>query len=265
MIFNDNCTACGLCKTECTMHSINIVNNKATLLGSCINCGHCYSVCPNDAIIWENKNTGTTPLSKIIYNRRSVRQYENKPVPKEIINEIIKNASAYPSAVNQKSTEICVVCEPEKLKTIKLSVMKALKDKFKLLDLPLAKSVAKIFLGDNYNKIIRYKKLFDNMSEENDGITFHAPCLIFVHANKNKIFIDEDCHYLAYNIVLLAEEAGLGSCFMGFIRGHIPNSVKKLLGIPKENKIFSVFTLGYPKVDFLKPVPQKIVKTNYII
>ncbi|MBQ7258215.1 MAG: nitroreductase family protein [Abditibacteriota bacterium] len=261
MIINNKCTGCGICKKECTMHSIDITDNKATLLGSCINCGHCFAVCPNEAIDLEMPYLPTTPLSKILYFRRSLRQYENKLIPKEVLDEIISNASAYPSAVNQKCASVTIVCDPILLKTVRLSVMNTLKDKFKLLNYGPIRFFAKLFLGDNFKKVIRYKKLFDNMSEECDGITFHAPCLVFVHGNKNKIFIDEDCHYLAYNIVLLANEAGLGSCFMGFIRGHINKKTKKLLNIPKDDKIYSVFTLGYPSVEFLRPVPQEKVKT----
>ena len=265
MIFNnEKCIGCGLCANECAMHSISLENNKANLMGSCIMCGHCYAVCPSNAIEWDYSILPDTPLSEILFNRRSLRQYTDQKVSKELLEKIIKRASAYPSATNQKSAEITVVTNYDTIKIIKLDVMNSLKNKFKILNNPIACFIAKLILKDNFKRIVRYKKLFDSMSEENDGITFNAPCLVFVHGSKKGIFIDEDTHYIAYNMVLLANEEGLGSCFMGFIRGHLSKKIKNILGIPKNHIVYSVFTLGYPNINFLRPVPQETIKNKII-
>lgn len=258
-INKEYCVGCGACVRECPMHSFSLKDGKADFEGNCIKCGHCYAVCPIEAIEWDYSEKPTSPLSRYIYARRSVRRFEETEISGETLRNILSRSSAYPSATNQKCVSVTVVTDKALLKEIKLDVMNNLKAKFRLLDNEYVNKAAEFVMGDNYQRAVRYKKLFDSMDEENDGITFNAPCLVFVHGNRKKICMDEDAHYFAYNVILTAMEEGLGSCFMGFIKGYMSKSLRKKLSVPNENKIYSVFVLGYPKDGFIRSVPQPMV------
>ena len=48
-----------------------------------------------------------------IHTRRSIREYQNKAVPEELVTEMLKAAMAAPSARNQQSWEFVVITEQE--------------------------------------------------------------------------------------------------------------------------------------------------------
>ena len=51
-----------------------------------------------------------------IHTRRSVREYQDKPVPEELVTEILKAAMAAPSAGNQQPWEFVVITDTGLLK-----------------------------------------------------------------------------------------------------------------------------------------------------
>lgn len=46
------CSGCGLCKSRCPVHAIDIRENKAVLVlpETCLYCGICEEVCPESAL-----------------------------------------------------------------------------------------------------------------------------------------------------------------------------------------------------------------------
>ncbi|MCL2142192.1 MAG: nitroreductase family protein [Methanimicrococcus sp.] len=56
--------------------------------------------------------------NKAIYTRRSIRKYQNKPVPKELIEEAVKAAMFAPSARNQQPWEFIIIDKRELLNEI---------------------------------------------------------------------------------------------------------------------------------------------------
>jgi nitroreductase len=53
-----------------------------------------------------------------IHTRRSIREYQEKPVPEELVTEILKAAMMAPSARNQQPWEFVVITDPEIRKKI---------------------------------------------------------------------------------------------------------------------------------------------------
>jgi len=51
-----------------------------------------------------------------IHTRRSIREYQEKPVPQELVTELLKAAMAAPSAGNQQPWEYLVITDREILK-----------------------------------------------------------------------------------------------------------------------------------------------------
>ena len=260
----EKCSGCGLCAEECPVKAVRAGDFGRFIENNCIGCGHCYAVCPSMAVESEYEILPDSAISEILFNRRSVRHFSDREVSRETVEKIIERSCAYPSATNQKCVKITAVTDREILKKIKMDVMANLKNKFRFLDYGIIRFFAKIILGSNYGRVLKYKKLFDSMDEEHDGITFNAPVIVFVHGDRRKIMIDEDAHYVAYNMVLNAAEMGLGTCFMGFVRGYMSRKMKLSLGIGKNHNIYSVFVLGMPDVKFLRPVPQPMTDNNIL-
>jgi len=75
-----------------------------------------------------------------------------------------------------------------------------------------------------------------------------------------------DAAIASTQMILLAETLGLGTCYIGFLIWAIENSgeLKKKLGIPPENKALVAFTVGYPKIEFLRFVARNPAKVNWV-
>ena len=50
---------------------------------------------------------------EIIHTRRSIREYQDKPIPEKLITEVLKAAMAAPSARNQQPWEFVIITDAE--------------------------------------------------------------------------------------------------------------------------------------------------------
>lgn len=136
-IDNGNCTACGICGTICPRHIIETFEEKEEKhtrvsqerMELCMVCGHCTAVCPSDAIRVEGldfdafKPVGTLEITEdglltLMEQRRSVRRYRDKPVPRETLNRIIEACHRAPTGTGRQSTGVLVIDKPETLETL---------------------------------------------------------------------------------------------------------------------------------------------------
>ena len=58
-------------------------------------------------------NVKSEELLKIIYNRRSVRRYERKPIPEDVLRAILEAGRLAPTARNKQPWHFIVVTKPE--------------------------------------------------------------------------------------------------------------------------------------------------------
>ena len=121
----DLCTKCGICVLCCPATLSNDLQKAAIpdVLDTeyCIECGHCVAICPYDAIVHEKFPDNHVIIIKkdlipkieqtleLLRSRRSIRQFEDKPVEKELIEKIIEAARFAPSAHNSQSTRYLVI------------------------------------------------------------------------------------------------------------------------------------------------------------
>ena len=170
---------------------------------------------------------------ELIHQRRSVRRYADRPVPKEDILKCIEAARLAPSACNSQPWHFIVIDEP------------ALKNRV----------ADKIFSGIyNMNQFAKA-----------------APVLVAVVSEKVKLLaaIGGQVRNTRYELVdigiacehfiLQAQELGIGSCWIGWFD---EKALKKEMDLPAHKKIDIVIALGYPAED--KIVPKTRKSTNEI-
>jgi ferredoxin-like protein FixX len=67
-IILENCKGCRKCEIICPMDIWKVVDKKARLNADykelCLECGHCYSICENDAIVFQFPKGGTGVIYK---------------------------------------------------------------------------------------------------------------------------------------------------------------------------------------------------------
>ncbi|OOM78166.1 FMN reductase [Clostridium puniceum] len=158
-----------------------------------------------------------------IKNHRSIRQYLDKDIPTEIVDEIVKAAQAMPNSINGQQTSVIVIRDKEK--------------KAKLAELVgnqeyVAKApVFLVFVMDFYRTYLAGEKTsFKQVIHEDiEG----------VEAGSVDVGIALGASIIA------AESFGLGIVPIGGIRKN-PDEVIELLGLPKYTFPMVGLVLGYP-------------------
>lgn len=184
---------------------------------------------------------------RVIANRRSVRAYEPRSVPKNVIRKIINAANQAPSGMNSQPWRFVVVTD------------KAVHKRLTEVAIPQSKRLLK-----SLKKTIpeRYDAIMKRYDELEDPIYYSAPVIIFVIGTNPSA--DLSCPLACQNIMLAARSLGLGSCWIHFGSLVTHNKqIKKKLGLTKGEKIFGPIILGYTR-KFPKTPPKKRPTVKWI-
>lgn len=149
-------------------------------------------------------------LLKLMGDRYSCRRYSTEAVKEEDILKILEAAKIAPTAHNEQPQRIYVVKSEEG----KAKLMKDFKFDFK----------APCYLVCGYNIDEVWRNDLDGDRESGDI----------------------DVSIVITHMMLMAEELGLGACWIGRIT---PELVKKNLNIPENVKVVAVLSLGYHRED----------------
>ncbi len=176
-----------------------------------------------------------------IKDHRSIRQYLDKDVPDELIDEIIKSAQAMPNSINGQQTSIIVV--RDKAKREKLAELVGNQPY-------VAKApVFLVFVMDFYRTYLAGEKTGFNqvIHEDIEGILAGAT----------------DVGIALGASVIAAESLGLGIVPIGGIRQN-PEEVIELLGLPEYTFPMVGLVVGYPADESHKKprVPFESFKHN---
>lgn len=171
-----------------------------------------------------------------INKRRTVRDFADKPVPKEVIENILRAASTAPSGAHKQPWTFCVVSEP----SIKSEIRKAaekeehesyinrMSDEW-LNDIkPLQTNWQKPFLEVAPYLIVVFKKAYDLMP---DG------------RKRNNYYVNESVGLACGFLLTAIHHAGLVALT------HTPspmNFLMTLLKRPENERPFLIIPVGYP-------------------
>jgi len=165
-------------------------------------------------------------LMNIIKGRRSVRKYEEKPVPDEHINQILESIRWAPSWGNTQCWEVVVVKDPANRNKIRDIVSEKNPARKAFTQAPVIFTLcAKLKVSGFYSG--------KSMTKLGDWFMF-------------------DMGLAAQNLCLAAHDLGLGTVIVG-IFDH--NRVKNIIGLGDDYEVVALVLLGYPAKDF--PAPKR--------
>ncbi len=177
--------------------------------------------------------------SEIFYSwlnkRRTVRDLSDKPIPIEVIENIIKSASSAPSGAHKQPWKFCVVSNPEIKKSIRIAAEEEEKESYEkrmteewLKDLaPIGTDWHKPFLETAPYLIAVFK--INYVLEENN----------YKHQNYYAV---ESCGIACGFLLAAIHDAGLAALT------HTPspmNFLSKVLNRPDNEKPFLLIPVGY--------------------
>lgn len=169
--------------------------------------------------------------------RRSVRDYEAKKVPMEIVKEIIKESCLAPSSGNGQPWRFIIVHD-------KATIEKLSNDSKKNLLSHLERNPA--------SPIKKYEAALRN---PDFNVFYNAPCLVFIVGRSNVSSLITDCALAAGYFMFSASDKGLGTCWIG-LGTHIKDpELLKSLCMTEEYKIAAPIIVGYPKT--IPEIPER--------
>jgi nitroreductase/NAD-dependent dihydropyrimidine dehydrogenase PreA subunit len=276
----DKCNKCMLCVRDCVSGVWRIVDGVPAPVQPdlCNLCSHCIAVCPRDAIRHEGLNAAqTTKVNRknllpnvyrdIVMSRRSVRQFREREVPREVIEQVLSLARYAPTASNEQNVGYIVITDK---KLIEKSAKAIFGFASRLYD-RTKKGIVKLIVRSTGLAENRYIKAMDYAQKQTkeagrDLILHNAPVLILIHAPKKTRFACDNCNIAAATIINYAHSLGLGTCFIGFLTVALRYS-KKLrgrLGVPNDRKVHACLVMGYPSYQHAKTVSRKKPDVKWI-
>jgi nitroreductase/NAD-dependent dihydropyrimidine dehydrogenase PreA subunit len=291
-IDKNKCTACGICGNVCPRHipeTIKQGNKKETIIsteriGLCMECGHCEAVCPTNAIhvdIFSGKtfdqvkktNLMEKQLLDLLKQRRSVRRYKDKAIPRNVLDQLIETAHYAPTGTGSQSTGVIVIDNPEILKSLSEHFYSLYEKLEKALTNPIARFIIQKKKGKKILKTLQdfvmpgmhwYIKWYkEGRSNE---ILRDCPVLMLFYSTNSEPMGEDNCTIAAYHVILMAELLGIGTCFNHLIPPACNEDpeVKKMLNLPVNCNIYSSLTAGYPKYNFKRTVPRRLAEVRYL-
>jgi nitroreductase/NAD-dependent dihydropyrimidine dehydrogenase PreA subunit len=298
------------CPTSCIQWDAENKRPYATGLNgielACIGCNNCEAVCPGQCIHMRGeyrvlKGRYKTPEEKfgemtppmpfgekdkersfeailkdlteteaIIFKRRSIRLYKDKPVPEEYIRRILEAARFAPSAGNGQPFKLIVVTDRETNRKVDQASAKVL---YMIKNLYAKKSRWRKFVVTMLSLIDANKwdqrpiAAMEKVRQTDGSITFDAPVVIHILKDKRGISNpDIDVGIGAANMVMAAHALGLGTCYIGFIAStaaYAP-AIKKMLNIDYPYELALSLCVGYSKIKYDNPVCRGPVPVAWI-
>jgi iodotyrosine deiodinase len=168
-------------------------------------------------------------------DRRSIRDFSSKPVPEEVIKNIVRTASTAPSGAHKQPWTFCIISNSEIKKQIRIEAEKEEYESYNgrmpadwLKDLQhLQTDWHKPFLETAPYLIIIFKKSYELNEDGTKGNVYYA---------------NESCGLACGFLLAAIHQAGLASLT------HTPspmNFLSKILKRPENEKPFLLIPVGY--------------------
>jgi nitroreductase/NAD-dependent dihydropyrimidine dehydrogenase PreA subunit len=218
----------------------------------CILCGHCVAVCPTGALTHSGlpaepalpaaKNwPSPEAMDGFLMSRRSVREFKDKPVAKEVLESLLDIARRAPTAANSQLLRWIVVEGKQKLHTIAEEIVEGMR----------ASGVNPAFLKQwegGYDFVMR-----------------GASTLVVAIAPADYTWRREDSAIALTYFELAAEARGLGVCWAGYLTrcATLYAPLRQLLAVPEGFVVCGALMLGEGTYRYRQVPPRKPLSVQW--
>lgn len=246
------CIGCAKCVNDCPGAHLYLENGKAHAReGGCIECGHCFAICPQGAVDMVNyTTTGCTPVVSMtefdperllaaMRSRRSVRRFTAESVSDADLDMILEAGRAAPTAKNTKNIAYTVLgSRQEPIERECVSIFR----RAQKLASPISSSIRNVEIDDNF--------FFKG-----------APLVVVVSAAS-----EVDAALASSYMELMAESLGLGALYCGYfiVCLRLSAKLRAQLPLPEGHKAVTCLVLGHPDVEYLRTVPRKPLRKTVL-
>ncbi|NLX26770.1 MAG: 4Fe-4S binding protein [Lentisphaerae bacterium] len=284
------CTGCGRCVSVCKSFCLVLKDHKVALSGTslfgCIGCGHCMAICPAEAITIQGRelspddlydspppeDAATYPqLTALLQRRRSIREYEDRPVEAPLIEAILNAAQTAPMGLPPSDVNVVVFDSLEKSRAFAQDYVTFLKG-LRFMTSKFFLAMMRPFWGKSNDELFRgfvsplFSMVIDDMEKGKNDITYDAPVLFYFYGSP---YADPaDALVAATYAMLAAESIGLGTCMLGAIHpliqyGAKAKKLREKYGIVCKSREGLFLAVGYPALNYKKSLKRTFASIHY--
>lgn len=291
-INQSTCNGCGLCAEVCPnkipfKNETGEVSIRFDRVGICFQCGQCMAICTTKSIkvnglsyetdFFELPEAGKNDNEKAFYDlictRRAIRNFKDKPVPKEKLEKIVEAISFAPPGFPPIKTSIIVIQHTELIRKSLPYMVNLYDSLFKMMKKPLMRFFikkevgnAKFNLMQNHLIPLLNSRLPGLKAGTEDTLTRNAPAMILFLADKNGEDIRQDIYIAATYGMLASHAIGLGGSIMDIIPPAIEKDkeLRKMYNVPDNHEIVTSLIIGYPNYKYHRGIKRTLKDVQWL-
>lgn len=293
----EKCTGCGLCIQNCLFLTWEMAEDNVPRFKEnwpCFSCYNCMVACPEGAIsvvkpyhveggFWETKPHHRLPalmpleprdaegkpdkwneVERVLFTRRTVRNYSDKPVPEPLIRRVLEAGRHSPTSGNCQPWQFVVITDKALIEEMDKGALEAYDDIYKAyMDDEACKDLVLQYLENPLPGLYDPRLIFGGIGKsllyKGGPVLLGAPAVILIAADSRAIGgPDLQVGICGQNMTLVANSLGLKASYVGFIivLNDIPDWLERL-EIEEPFKIVTAVVLGYQKFKQQGPVPRE--------
>ena len=251
----DTCLRDGICAAVCPAGLIESDADgypmaTADAASVCIRCGHCVAACPSGSLDHRVMKAADCPpagsfevLSKercehFLRSRRSVRNYQDRPVDRKTLQQLIELARFAPSGHNSQCVRWHVMDRKEDLHNLAAVVVDWMR--WLTVNMP------------DFAAAMHVERTIGRWKAGVDVVLRGAPAVIVAHAEKDNRMAPAACTLALAYLELAAPGMDLGCCWAGYFNAAATlfPPMAQALQLPEGHQSFGAMMVGYPKYSY---------------
>ena len=264
-IDTEKCNKCNVCLVSCPVSIISlnadnkhpeVIKDKESL---CIYCGHCESICPEDALTHslsqhalenaseKNKLVNPSELAFYMKQRRSIRNFKKEPVEKNKIEQALDVVRYSPTGHNRQLNQWLALYDTKKVELLTKTTIEWMR---KLITL-------KPEIAERWG----FRVLVTMYDRGYDRIGRNAPHVMFCYSPSSYPVGQLDAIIATTHLDLYLPSLGVGTCWAGYLNMAIQQSkeMKDIIGLDENSTVHTSLMIGYPKYDYHKIPNRKTI------
>lgn len=286
------CIGCGLCQAVCVDRTLSLEGELAVVSGErCLACGHCQAVCPTGAVrvgaidddaldfaTFEADHRLLAPggadpaqLVRLMRSRRSCRNYQDRPVERAVLEDLVRIGTTAPSGTNSQLWTFTILPDRASVLALGQRVGRFFRRLNRLASQAWLRGLLRMvgqgqlaeYHREYYPQVVEALEEWERLGT--DRLFHGAPAAILVGSEPGGSCPAEDALLAAGNILLAAHAMGLGACLIGYVVEAIGHDagIKDFLGIDRAERVHAVIALGYPNEAYQRPAGRRRVAPRY--
>ncbi|MEW6188054.1 MAG: nitroreductase family protein [Thermodesulfobacteriota bacterium] len=291
----DLCTGCGLCIQNCPFSAWEMGGDDHPVLKEkhdCFSCYNCMVVCPVDALsiqesyhvdsgYWasepnpiparmpmeardkDGNPTEWNAIERAIFERRSVRNFKEDPVPESLIRRVLEAGRFAPSAGNCQPWKFIVVTDKSLIKEMDTAIYGIISGLHGMyMNDQMIQGLVPIVESNPNTGTWDPRQIIGGSGAISRGAlppSLAAPAIIIIAGDTRAITGPQlNIGICGQNMNLVANSLGIKACWIGFysVLNMVPPLFEKL-GLKPPWQVISSMVLGWPKFKQEGIVPRE--------